>query len=329
LSGFRQFIGPLLTLILTLVVGVVGYMVIEGWNFLDALFMTVTTITTVGYGEVHPLDTAGRIFSMVLIFGGVGGVLYTFTALSEWLLATNWSEQRRAYRLSQELQRRRDHYILCGYGRVGRSVAEVLTRERVPFVIVDVNQHSLATARADGHMAIDGNAASDDILRKAGIERAKGLIAAVASDADNVYVVLSARGIRPNILIIARASSEDAVTKLERAGANHVISPYAIAGQRMAMLAVRPVSVELVESLFQAGRQELQLEELVVKEGSALSTLDVATVRQRFPDGPMIVAIRTDGRLASAPSGEYRLRPGDELVVVGSPTLLRDLNQLV
>jgi voltage-gated potassium channel len=328
LSRFPQFVGPVAVLLLTLAFGVAGYMLIEGWSFLDAIFMTVTTITTVGYGEVHPLSPAGRIFSMVLIFVGVGGVLYTFTALFEWLLATDWSEQRRKLQMQRELTRRRDHFILCGYGRVGRSVADILDREKVPFVIIDLNQESLADARSDGRVVVAGDAARDDVLREAGIERARGLIAAVASDADNVYVVLSARGLRPDILIIARASSEDAVKKLERAGANHVISPYAIAGQRMAMLAVRPVSVELVESLFQAGQQELQLEELVVKEGSALASLDVAALRQRLPNGPRIVAVRADGHLVSSPPGDYRLRPGDELVVVGSPSQLRELDQL-
>jgi voltage-gated potassium channel len=303
-------------------------MALEGWSLLDALFMTVTTITTVGYGEVHPLNAVGQVFTIGLIFVGVGVVLYTFTALFGWLLSTNWWERRRVRQLEETLARLANHFILCGYGRVGRSVAGVLTNERVPFVVIDLNQESLDVAQADGHLAVNGDAARDDILRRAGVERARGLIAAVGSDADNVYVVLSARGLRPDLLIIARASSEDAVKKLERAGANHVISPYAIAGRRMALLAVRPSSVELVERLLQVGRESLDLEELVVKAGSSLAQMDVGTLRQRLPNGPIIVAVRASGRLVSSPAEDYQLQAGDQLVLVGNRSQLEEIEGL-
>ncbi len=328
MSGLRQFRGPLFVLLLTIALGVLGYVLIEGWSFLDALFMTVITITTVGYNEVHPLSPAGQIFTIVLILVGVGVVLYTLTALFEWILLTNWSEQRRTRQLEQDLAKLRDHFVLCGYGRVGRSVGEVLAGEHVPFVVVDNNLESLDQARSDGYLVVSGDAASDDILRRAGIDRARGLIAAVASDADNVYVVLSARGLRPDLLIIARATSDDAVKKLERAGANHVISPYAIAGQRMAMLAVRPVSVELAETLLQTGHEALELEEVEVKPGSELSRLRLGDLRARFPDGPSVVAMRSAGRLISSPTADYRLQAGDRLVLVGSPGQLREVNAL-
>jgi voltage-gated potassium channel len=311
-----------------LILGTAGYMALEGWSFLDALFMTVTTITTVGYGEVHPLSATGQVFTICLIIVGVGAVLYSLTALFGWLLSTNWWEQRRVRQLEESLARLANHFILCGYGRVGRSVAGVLTSERVQFVVVDTNQESLDVARSDGYLAVCGDASSDDVLRRAGLTRARGLIAAVASDADNVYVVLSARGLRPDLLIIARASSEDAVQKLERAGANHVISPYAIAGRRMALLAVRPKSVELVERLLQAGRESLDLEELQVKAASQLAGMDVAMLRRRFPNGPVVVAVRADGRLVLSPPDDYHLRPGDQLVLVGHPSQLQEIEGL-
>jgi voltage-gated potassium channel len=327
-SQLRQFRGPLIVLVLVLALGVAGYTLIECWSFLDALYMTVITVTTVGYGEVHPLSPYGRIFTIVLIVTGTGAVLYTFTALFGWLVSTDWGERRRRQQMEERISRMRHHFILCGYGRVGRAVASVLRRERAPFVVVDVNQVSIAVAETEGLSVVYGDAASDDVLRRAGIERAQGLITAVDSDAENVYVVLSARGLRPDLLIVARATAEDAIKKLERAGATHVLSPYALAGQRMAMLAVRPAAVELVETLLYEGQQSLVLEEVKVQAGSALEGTIVGELRQRFPEGPVFVALRSDGRLKPSPSNDYRLQANDTLVLVGSPEQLAEIEGL-
>ena len=328
MTRFTQFLGPLLALLLTLAFGVVGYMTVEHWSFLDALFMTVTTVTTVGYREVHPLSRAGEIFTIVLIFVGVGVALYTLTSLFGWILAIDWPEQRRRRQMEKSLARLSHHFIVCGYGRVGKSVAEVLRRERLPIVVIDVNQESLAGAASDGYPVVPGNAASDQVLRRAGIDRARGLIAAVDSDADNVYVALSARVLRPDLLIVARASSDDAITKLERAGATHALSPYTTAGQRMAMLAVRPTAVEFVETMLDAGRPQLMLEEVSVESGSRLDGARLGDLRQRPNLGSMIAALRHDGKLTPSPPDDYVLQPGDELILIGSPEQLRQIEKL-
>ncbi len=328
MSQFSQFRGPLLVLFLTLGLGVAGYTLGEHWSLLDALYMTVITVTTVGYGEPHPLSAGGQIFTIALILVGSGGVVYTLTAVFGWLLATNSPEQRRRRRMEQTLRELKNHFILCGYGRVGRSVAEVLHRERTPLVVIDVNRESLAAAEEDGFTIVVGDAANDEVLRRAGIERAKGLITAVDSDADNVYVVLSARELQPKLVIVARASSEDAIKKLERAGATHVLSPYGVAGRQMAMLAVRPAAVELVETLLNTGRETLMFEEVLVPEGSTLATLTIGQLHQRHPDVPIVVGLRTNGRLSPAPGNDYRLRAGDTLVLVGSPAQLKEVEKL-
>jgi voltage-gated potassium channel len=213
-------------------------MALEGWSFLDALFMTVITITTVGYEEVHPLSPVGRVFTIVLIFVGVGGFLYTLSALFAWLLSINWSEQRRRRKMDAELAGLTNHFIVCGYGRVGRHVADVFRRERSPAAVVDTDPALVAAAEADGFPAVCGDAANDRVLSQMGIARARGLVAVTGSDATNVYVVLSARVLRPDLLIVARADTDDAIVKLRRAGADHVLSPYHIAGQRVAMTAL-------------------------------------------------------------------------------------------
>jgi voltage-gated potassium channel len=328
-NELRQFRGPILLLALTLAFGVLGYIVLEGWSFLDAIFMTVTTITTVGYGEVHPLSAPGRVFTIVLIIVGVGGALYTFGALVGWLLAFDSPERQRRRRVERALGALRDHFIICGYGRVGRGVVEVLQRERVPFVVVDVNQASLATAEEHGLLAVFGDGTSDEVLRRAGIERARGLITAVDSDANNVYVVLSARGLRPDLLIVARASTDEAAQKLERAGATHVLSPYSMAGRQMAMLAVKPTAVELAETLLHAEGGELVVEEVLVTDGSALVGVGLGQLRRQGHDAPMIVAVRHGGNLVASPPDDYRLRTGDRLVAIGNPTQLRELEKLL
>lgn len=328
MNGFRQFRGPLLALLLTLAFGVAGYMFIERWSFLDALFMTVITVTTVGYREVHPLSRVGEIFTIALIIVGVGGVFYTLTSLFEWILATDWREQRRRRRMEESLKRLKDHFIVCGYGRVGKSIAEVFRREGVPMVVIDVNQESLTRAEADGFLTVHGNAASDDVLKKAGIDRARGLVTAVDSDADNVYVVISAHGLRPDLLIVARASSDDVAKKLERAGATHALSPYNIAGQRMAMLAVRPTAVEYAETVLRAGRERLVLEQVTVEPDSDLAGTYLGELRRRQAYGPLIVAIRHNGVLKVSPPDDYCLQPGDDIVLIGSPEQLRQIERL-
>lgn len=227
------------------------------------------------------------------------------------------------------LKRLENHFIVCGYGRVGRTVAQVLRREHCQLVVIDVNQASLANAEADGFPTVHGNAASDEVLIQAGIQRARGLITAVDSDADNVYVVLSARGLRPDLLIIARASSEDAIRKLERAGATHALSPYTTAGKQMAMLALRPRAVEWVETVLGVDQEKLVLEEIHVEPGSALAGTRLGDLRHRPGLESVVIEVRRDGRLLQSPPDDYLLEPGDDLVLIGTATQLRQIERLV
>ncbi|HXX40412.1 MAG TPA: NAD-binding protein [bacterium] len=327
MTGFRQLRGPVIVLVLTLALGTAGYMVIEGWSFMDALFMTVITVTTVGYNEVRPLSLPGRVFTIVLIFVGVGGVLYTLGALFTWLLSINWSEQRRRRKMDAELAGLTNHFIVCGYGRVGRRVAQVFRRERSPVVVVDADQTLAAAAEADGFPVVCGDAASDQVLTQARVDRARGLVTVTGSDANNVYIVLSARVLRPDLLIVARADADDAIEKLRRAGASQVLSLYHIAGQRLAMIALRPAAVEFVETVLHTGREQLMLEEVTIVPGSRLAEMSLGVLREQSA-GVVIVALYSGGQLIPLPRGEHVLGPGDKLVLLGRREELQQIEAL-
>jgi len=324
-SGLRP-VWALVLLMAILVIGVSGYMVIEGWPAWDALYMTVITITTVGYREVHPLSRMGEAFTMLLLFSGVGAALYAFTmaaaAVVEGVLPQRLQYRRRERMLSEV----RDHYIICGYGRIGSTVAAQFMREKVPFVVVERDPVRVQVALEDGVLAIEADASREDVLRRVGIERARGLIAVVGTDAENVYAVLSARDIRPDLFVISRAEAEDAVQKLKRAGANRVISPYQIGAVQIAHTALRPAVVDFVELATGPNNLELAIEQIQVAARSTLTsrTLVEANLRQRF--GVIVVGIqRKDQTMEFNPEPDTSIRAGDQLVVLGRPESLKRL----
>lgn len=299
-------------------------MAIEGWPLLDAVYMTVTTLATVGYGEIHPLSPTGRIFTIGLIGVGVGGALYTLTSVMQYVfeghLGRTW-EQRR---MENRIDRLRDHFILCGFGRVGRQVARDFVRSGVEFVVIDINQASLDLAAAEGYVCVRGDAENDDTLRRAGIELARGLVTCINADPDNIFVTLSARALRADLVIIARGNNEESAPKLARAGANRVVSPYSIGGRQMAMLAVRPTTVEFVESvLHRGGDGELLLENISVAQGSPLIGSTLEELQTRVAPGVAVLAIRRDHGLLTRPPLKTDIRRGDELVAIGTPEQLK------
>jgi voltage-gated potassium channel len=320
--------GPLLALGLSLLVGTTGYVIIEGWAWGDALYMVVTTVATVGFGEVHPLSPAGRLFTMLLIFVGVGSLFYAFGAIMSYVFEGHLLQQLEARRMESRVQRITDHFVLCGYGRVGRQVAQELLREGIALVIIDVNQDSLHEASRDGHLVVHGDAADDDVLREAGLERARGLVAAVAEDADNIFVTLSAHALRPELAIVARANRQDAVRKLHLAGASHVVSPYTMAGRQMAMLAVRPTAVDFVETLLRGAGDDLLLEDIVVAPNSSLVSGLVGEVRQRFLGTATLLAIKRGNRVLAPLADDLVVGAGDALAVTGTETQLRSVEAL-
>lgn len=236
-----------LLLLVTILMGTAGFHIVEGYSFFDAFYMTLITITTVGYAEVHPLSPAGRLFNSFLILFGVSAMFLSVGAMTQIIVEMQLTDQTGEKTKRRRIGRMKDHYIVCGFGRVGRNAAQELQRAGVPFVVVDSSDERVARAGSAGMMAIRANATRDDSLREAGIARARGFIAALATDADNLFVILSARTLNPRLHIVTRASEEDAEQKLRRAGADTVFSPYSIAGQRMAQSLIRPHVVQFLD----------------------------------------------------------------------------------
>jgi len=321
--------GPGLALFLAagvLVGGTAGYVAIEGWGPWESLYMTVTTITTVGYREVHPLSRAGEVFTVALILGGVGTALYAFTLVASIIVEGGWQrfiEQRRINRMLEDLT---NHFIVCGYGRIGAVIAEQFARQHIPFVVVDTSVDRVNTALAQGFAAVVADASSDDALIRVGIERARGLVAAVGTDAENVYTILTARVLRPDLFVVGRAESDDSVRKLLRAGATRVVSPYQIGATQMALTAVRPAVVKFVELATSSQNLELSMEQVLIGRTSALAGQSIvdANLRQRF--GVVVVGIqRAEGQMEFNPVPDTIMSAGDHLVVLGPPDRLKHL----
>jgi voltage-gated potassium channel len=313
-------------LVAVVALGTAGYAVLEGWGLFDSFYMTVTTITTVGGGEAGPLDTAGKWWTIGVVAFGFGVLTYTVLALVAYVIEGDLGAQFFERRMRRRVARMRDHFILCGFGRVGGEIARDFTAEKIPFVVIDIRAESLERAAAQGFPVMSGNAADVATLQAAGIERARGLITAVDNDADNIYVTLSARVLRPDLFIVARANAADAERKLALAGANRVISPYTIGGRRMASLAMRPTAVEFVDTVLSANNGQLLLEDLRIKTAS--SWIGRALV-ELFPEGDeaFVLALKRGGEMRFRPSSETLLAADDELVVAGPPPAIAALEQ--
>ncbi len=315
---------------LILLGGTVGYMLIEGWSAWDGLYMTVTTVATVGFREVHPLSRSGEAFTLLLIVSGVGTSFYTVTLLANLIVAGGWQRRLDERRHNRMLERLRDHFIVCGYGRIGSLIVEELQRQGVPFVVVERDPERVTRILERGWLAVAADASHEDVLVRVGIHRARGLIAAVGTDAENVYAVLTARVVRPDLFIIARVESDDAEHKLRRAGADRVISPYHIGASHMAQSALRPAVVDFVQLATSSGHLDLSMEQVRIQERSGLvgQTIVDAGIRQKF--GVIIVAIRrADGTMDFNPAPDSMIRAGDEMVVLGRPQSVKALGEQV
>jgi len=322
-----QGLGTAVALLVSIFIGgTVGYMLIEGWSAWDALYMTVITITTVGYREVHTLSRAGEAFTVVLLLGGVGAGLYTFTLLATVIVEGGLPKRLQQRRRERMLETVKDHFIICGYGRIGRIVAQQFQRQQIPFVVVERDPERLQAAMDEGALGVEADASREDVLTSVGIARARGLIAVVGTDAENVYAVLTARVMRPDLFIVGRAETEDAKIKLRRAGADRVISPYHIGAVTIAQTALRPAVVDFVELATGTDNLDLAMEQITVDARSALAnrTILEGNLRQRF--GVIVVGIqRTDRRIEFNPSPDAGIRAGDKLVVLGRPDSLKEL----
>ena len=319
--------GFVVALLATVILGgTIGYVAIEGWSPWDAFYMTAITVTTVGYREVHDLSRAGQAFTILLLLGGVGTALYTFTLLATVVVEGRLHERFQRRRQARMLDSVKDHFIICGYGRIGSIVASQLRRQNVPLVVVERDPTRLMAAIEDGALAVEADASREDVLKRVGIARARGLIAVVGTDAENVYAVLTARVLRPDLFIVGRAESDDATLKLKRAGANRVISPYQIGAVQIAQTALRPAVVDFVALATSSDNLELAIEEIGIGVGSALAdrSLIEANLRQRF--GVIVVGIQhEDNRMQFNPPPEAAIRSGDKLVVLGPPDSFKKL----
>lgn len=322
-AGWRLSVG---LMALIVVGGTTGYSLIEGWDLWDAFYMTVISVTTVGYREVHPLSRPGQAFTVVVVTFGVATVLYTFSFLMARLVEGDLQERwvrRRNRRMLDDLTH---HFIICGFGRIGQIVAREFARQDVPFVIIERDVEHMQAAIDLGYLAVEADASSEDVLKRVGISRARGFIAAVSTDADNVFAILTARLLNPELFIIGRAETEDAKTKLVRAGADRVLSPYQIGGLQLAQTALRPAVVDFVQLATSSDNLDLNMEQVEIGADAPLAGRSIidANLRQRF--GVVVVGIqRAGGAMEFNPPPESVMHVGDFLVVLGQAKNLREL----
>jgi len=308
-------------------IGMAGFHFIEGWSWFDGFYMVITTFTTIGYQETHPLSHAGRIFNSALILTGVSLVFLGIGSLTQALLEFELRDFFGKRRMQREIERLADHYIICGAGRVGRSAARELARMPAKFVIVEQNE-TKAARYAGEWLVMVGDATQEQMLSQAHIERARGLVAATTTDATNLYIVLTARGLNPRLRIIARASEDDAEKHLLTAGADSVVSPYHFAGQRIAQSLLRPHAVSFLDTATTHLGIDLEIGEVQIPRGSVFSGKTVETSRIRQDCGIIILAVKREHGMRFNPAPEDRIEPGDCLIAMGEPSQLRQLEQM-
>jgi len=326
IGRFRLAIGLLIGVA---VCGTLGFHYLEGWAWFDGFYMTLTTMATVGYGEIHPLSHAGRIFNSFLIVASVTGAGFTIATFSQALLEFEFGKVFGRHRLERELAKLSDHYIICGAGRVGRTVARELRAREQTCVIIEKDAQRARWAEDEKIPVVIGSASSEEILVRARIERARGLVSAVSSDAENIYIILTARGFRSDLQIIARASEEEATAKLLRAGATQVISPYFSVGRRIAQLFLRPNVLDFIDTAFGTERLDIEIGEVRIPERSALAGKKLADSMIRQEAGVIVLAVKSaEGKMAFNPAEDSVIRAGDCLIVIGGDDRLRKLEAL-
>lgn len=323
---------PLALVSTVMIVGTLGYYALwraRGGTWMDALFMTVTTITTIGYGEVRPLSTAGRLFTIVLALTGMGALFYTLGVVMEYLVAARIADPGGRRKMERRIDALSGHIIVAGLGRVGRETAQELGSAGTPFVVVDPGPAAAQHAGERGYLLISGDATDDAVLERAGVRRARGLVVTTDSDATNLYIILSARVLNPELAIVARAADEVSIPKLIRAGADRAINPYAIGGHRLAHLILKPAAVDFFETALRTGDNTLNIEDLAVAPdspaiGRRLDALDVRAV-----SGATVLAILRGGQAVVSASGDQVFASGDQLLAIGTSEQLARLEQLI
>lgn len=326
-----QIIRLLMLLTFILLLGTMGYHFLLGWGWVESLYMTVITITTVGYGEVNQMDGSGRIFTIFLVLISVGSVAYAASTLTSLVMQTEIRTLFWKRRMEQKIKELTNHYIVCGFGRTGKSVSEFLSRSRLPFLVVEGQQERANDVVERGYVVVEGDASTDECLERAGISRAKGLVAALGGDAENVYLVLSARQFNPNLTIVSWASSQEAEKKIRRAGANHVISPYVMGGQRIARMLTTPHALEFFDhAMDHGGEHDIRLAEFDVNETSRLVGNSIKGLGIGRNLGVILMGIRRmDGKMIFNPSADTEFMAGDILIGIGSESQLEAFRKIL
>ena len=311
-----------------LVFGVAGYMLIEGWSFLDALYMTVTTVATVGFREVQPLSTGGQVFTIFLIIFGVGVALYVLTTVVQIGVEGEVGRLLGVRRMKGKIGSLGNHYILCGFGRVGEEIAREFSARHIPFVVVESNPEALDRLRQRPYLFVEGDATTDATLLEAGIERARGLLAASDSDSGNTYITLTAKALNPGAFVVARAGQPANEPKMRRAGADRVISPYLIGGRRMALSVLQPLMVDFIDTLVRGRHGEQLLAELEVTADSAIAGSSLGEALSLCPGAAALGIQKRDGTLVVGPRPDEVLSVGDRLMVFGEEEELERLSRV-
>jgi len=317
------------------IIGTLGYVLLMGWNLLDALYMTVITVGTIGYEEVHDLsnDPAGRLWTIVLIISGVASLAYAASTIGEFIVEGTVRGYFQRRRMEAAIDKLSGHYILCGYGRVGREIAEEFAAEGVDFVIIDHEESNVEECLEKGYLALLGDASEDEQLEQAGVRRAEGLVTALDSDAANMFVVVSAREVNPNLYIVSRVEADTSARKLKTAGADRTLSPYAVGGKRLARMTIHRFIVDYLDMTASGSEESVQfrLEEFEVDVNSPLVNRTVGQLRAaELETGTRLLAIHhKDKRFNTNPSPEDKILPGDVLIVLGTREQVTRIERLV
>ncbi len=313
-----------------LAIGTTGFVWIENYPPLDAFYMTLTTITTVGYGEIHPLSRRGRLFNCFLIFFGIGIMFQLIAAVAQAFIEREFATVFDAQKKKRMIDQLKDHFIVCGFGRVGRGAALEMQRAGVPFVICDRNEDRVERARKAGMLAVAADATRDESLRDLQVGRARGLVAALASDADNMFLILSAKTLNPALITAARAGEEEAEQKLKRAGADTVFAPYYLTGHRLAQSLLKPHVQEFLDIFTRDIGLHASVEQVRVTSGSEFQGKSLKEIQVRRELGVIVLAIRRDdGTMHFNPPADAILHSGDCLIVMGETDNLRRLETLL
>ncbi|MDP7979221.1 potassium channel family protein [Bacillus sp. WLY-B-L8] len=314
MSARKQLIIAIICMCFIVMIGTIGFMMIEEISLFQAFWMTMITVLTVGYGDAVPLTKAGKIFALLIIPIGIGIVTYAIGVVAAMIIEGNLFQAMRRKKMEKQIAEMKDHIIVCGCGRVGLQVVQELREKNMPFIVIDREESVLAEQKL---LYVHGDATDDEVLHKAGITRAAGLVAIVASDAENVFITLTARGLNPNIRIIARAEKQESEEKLRRAGANKVINPSSMAGIHIAKGIANPFTVHYIDTVLYGTEQNFAIEEIEMAAGSSLigKTLMEEDIRNRFD--VTILAILRDGYIIHNPTGAEKFAERDMIIVFG------------